>query len=595
VDLEQLGPYRIERRIGSGGMGLVYAAVEEETGRRAALKVLSGPLAENEGFRERFSLEIETLKKLRHPNIVSLFGFGEDQGRLFYSMELIEGGSLQRELDAGRRFDWRETTRITIEICQALKHAHYHGVIHRDMKPANVLRVDDDHIKLTDFGIAKLFGATHVTLYGGAIGTADYMPPEQAEGQPVTPRSDLYSLGNVMYALLCGRPPFASRNVPEIMRMLKYDQPPPIASRVDLPEELATIIHQLLEKEPAKRIPTAMALANRLQAMDRGLGLKSRELVGRRHEEPEDAPPSNLDTDLPAPPEGAPSAIEPHGETIVAENSAARDSAGFDVDPSNGQPAIAERESSAPGGSRFTSVDAAAAGEPAHHPARRGLWPWWIRAAPPAITLLLIVAGIVYFSQPPSADALFASIEKQATEGPAALVEVQEEIQQFLTRFPDDPRSERIAELQEELELHRLSRRLKRRYAASPANLSAVERAFLEAAAENGRSIEQQASTLRAFLSVHGVGVGSEEQTRDIVALARRKLSQVEERMQAKAKQLLPLLDERLDQAQTLLTSDPDQARRILRGVIRLYEDKPWADEIVTRAKRMLNRLDAGQ
>src|SRR5947208_8933333 len=139
MQLTRLGPYEIEKPLGKGGMGSVYAATDSQTGRRVAIKALTPQLAMAEGFRERFESEIESLKTLRHDGIVRLFGYGEQDGVLFYSMEIISGASLEDELKAGRRFDWREVSDITIQLSMALKHAHDHGIIHRDIKPANVL------------------------------------------------------------------------------------------------------------------------------------------------------------------------------------------------------------------------------------------------------------------------------------------------------------------------------------------------------------------------------------------------------------------------------------------------------------------------
>ena len=162
MSIKKLGPYRINRTLGRGGMGTVYAGTDERTGEGAAIKVLAAALATDETFRERFESEIETLKTLKHPNIVQLYGYGEQDGHLFFAMELIEGTSLEEELQNGRRFDWRATTDLGISICRALKHAHDSGVIHRDLKPANLLIDGDEQIKLTDFGIAKLFGGSSV-------------------------------------------------------------------------------------------------------------------------------------------------------------------------------------------------------------------------------------------------------------------------------------------------------------------------------------------------------------------------------------------------------------------------------------------------
>src|SRR6185436_2324928 len=243
---ERLGPYKLSRLLGRGGMGAVYAAVNEATGEKAAVKLLSGHLADDEAFRQRFKQEVESLKRLLHPHIVQLYGYGEEDGHLYYAMELIEGRTLQDELTIGRRFEWREVTRIGIAIAQALKHAHDRGIIHRDLKPANLLIDAQDHVKLTDFGIAKLYGGANVTAEGGILGTADYMAPEQADGKPVTSRCDLYALGSVLYALLAGRPPFAGKSMLEVVTALQKDKPLPVRRLApDTPEEFENIIQQL--------------------------------------------------------------------------------------------------------------------------------------------------------------------------------------------------------------------------------------------------------------------------------------------------------------------------------------------------------------
>ena len=189
-------------------------------------------------------------------------------------MELVDGSSLEQELRQGRRFDWREVTRIGIEMCRALRHAHDRGVIHRDIKPGNVLLAADGHVKLSDFGIARLFGNSRLTGVGNVLGTAEYMAPEQAEGQPVDARADLYSLGALMYALLARRPLFRGKSLPEMLHKQRFEQPEPIRKHVpDLPEEFERILNQLLEKEPERRIPNADILARRLEAMLQSLSV----------------------------------------------------------------------------------------------------------------------------------------------------------------------------------------------------------------------------------------------------------------------------------------------------------------------------------
>src|SRR6476659_2538042 len=272
MQLTRLGPYEIEKPLGKGGMGSVYAATDSQTGQRVAIKALTPQLAMAEGFRERFESEIESLKTLKHDGIVRLYGYGEQDGVLFYSMELVDGTSLEDEVKAGRRFTWREVSNIAIQLSLALKHAHDHGVIHRDIKPANILLFGEDHVKLADFGIARLFGNTSLTTAGGVLGTADYMSPEQADGRPVTARCDQYSLGGVMYALLAGRPPFRAKNLPQMLQLQRFAKPEPVRRYApETPEQLERVVMQLLAKDPVDRFPNTQVLARHLQAMANAL------------------------------------------------------------------------------------------------------------------------------------------------------------------------------------------------------------------------------------------------------------------------------------------------------------------------------------
>ena len=156
-----LGPYRLGEILGRGGMGSVYQGVHEKSGEKVAVKLISPEVADEMRFRRRFDAEIETLKRLRHDGIVRLIGYGEEEGQLFYSMELVEGEPLQKRIRRLKRLDWKSTIDISIQICAALKHAHDIGVIHRDLKPANLLLTQDDTVKLVDFGTVSY---THLTL-----------------------------------------------------------------------------------------------------------------------------------------------------------------------------------------------------------------------------------------------------------------------------------------------------------------------------------------------------------------------------------------------------------------------------------------------
>lgn len=276
---EFLGPYRIGETLGKGGMGAVYHGVHEKSGEEVAVKLIATQVSDEMKFRRRFHGEIETLKRLKHQNIVRLIGYGEEHGMLFYSMEYVPGETLQALIRREKRTQWSKALDIAIQICAALKHAHDIGVIHRDLKPANLILQNDGTVKLVDFGISKIFGYDQ-TAAGSVMGTADYMAPEQATGAGVTARTDLYSLGCVMYALLVGRPPFRGKNITEVIEALKYKDAVALdLIDPELPDDIVELVHQLLSKLPEDRPPTSLAVMNRLKAMRAGL-LRMQTMMG---------------------------------------------------------------------------------------------------------------------------------------------------------------------------------------------------------------------------------------------------------------------------------------------------------------------------
>ncbi|MDR3233617.1 MAG: serine/threonine protein kinase [Planctomycetaceae bacterium] len=268
MEIRQLGPYKIGKVIGRGGMGAVYEAVHQDTGAAAAVKVLLSALEEDLDVRQRFELEINALKQLHHPNIVRLFGFGEEQGFLYYVMELVNGPSLQHELKKQRLFTWQETAKIGLDICLAFRHAHDRGITHRDIKPANILLTQDGSVKLSDYGIAQNFGMSRITGTHSIVGTLEYMSPEQAAANPVGPRSDLFSLGTVLYLLLTGSLPFSARSLPELIRKHSIGSYASIkAARFDVPADFEAIIADLMRILPEERPANAYLAAKRFQAM----------------------------------------------------------------------------------------------------------------------------------------------------------------------------------------------------------------------------------------------------------------------------------------------------------------------------------------
>ena len=273
---DRLGKWVIHRELGRGGMGRVYLAQEEIGGRVAALKVLTAELAQESGFLQRFQREIETLSQLDHPHIVRFYESGFENGLHFYAMEYVDGSSFEEILEHDGRLPWKEVLDTALQICPALKHVHDHGIIHRDLKPANILRTTAGVAKLTDFGIAKIFASQHLTATGGVIGTAEFLSPEQAAGKPVSKRSDLYSLGAVLYTLLTGRPPFVGDSFVDLLHKHRYGQfDAPGTVIPELPREMDEVVCQLLEKDPAKRPPDCLVLSRQLESLRRKLERKN--------------------------------------------------------------------------------------------------------------------------------------------------------------------------------------------------------------------------------------------------------------------------------------------------------------------------------
>ncbi len=278
MDLERIGPYIIDQKIGSGGMGTVYLAQHAETGQDVALKVLPPELAREEGFVVRFEREIESLRKLVNPHVVALLDSGVDGSTYYYAMEYVEGETLTDRLRRDKRLPWRDVVRHSLQICSALKAAHDAGIVHRDLKPSNLLLDKDNNIKLTDFGVAQVFAAGRLTVTGGIIGTAEYMSPEQAQGRRATKKSDLYSLGAVMFTMLTGRPPFVGKTTLEVIQKHKYGQFDRPSRFVEgIPRRLEQTVCQLLHKDPDKRFPDALVLARKLEEIVRRADVANQE------------------------------------------------------------------------------------------------------------------------------------------------------------------------------------------------------------------------------------------------------------------------------------------------------------------------------
>lgn len=267
-----VGPFDIQEKLGSGGMGIVYRAVYRKNGRVVALKVLTPELSSNPKLVARFEREMEILEKLDHPNITRYYGGGQVKGQHFYAMRLMGGGCLSELLKKKGSFPWEQVVEYGRQICDALDHAHEHGVIHRDLKPANLfLRQDrktgEERLVLGDFGIARDMDADGLTATGMTVGTYAYMAPEQINGKhSITGRTDLYALGCVLFQMLTGRTPFEGDSAGELMIKHLQEEPPSVRNEAaECPIWLEKIIAHLLEKQPADRPYDAAAVGMALE------------------------------------------------------------------------------------------------------------------------------------------------------------------------------------------------------------------------------------------------------------------------------------------------------------------------------------------
>lgn len=586
--LEQLGPYKLTKKLGQGGMGAVFAAVDTETGNEVAVKVLAPALAAEEGFRARFEAEIESLKKLRHPNIVRLLGYGEEQGSMFYAMELVRGSSLEDEIRHGRHFDWREVTQIAIKMCKALKHAHDHGIVHRDIKPANIMMTPDGDVKLSDFGIARLFGNTRMTSDGGILGTAEYMAPEQADGRSVTERCDQYSLGGVMFALLAGRPPFQATSFVEMLQLQRFSEPPSVRRFAsDTPAELERIIAQLLSKDPAKRFVNTTMLARALEAMEKGLSVSS-----ARNDFVVADPAKTQQPHL--------TGLDPFAATLVPSEQP-DDEQGYSiatpqdgtVDGSQVISLPAAERTIIPPATHFTKVR-----EESHE---RSTWYGELAEqlfSPQVLGLLaalVVVVGVtIYLLIPASADALYEGVQSAAKTGSIdELRQVEPKLDQFIERYPADSRVEEIRSLKEKILAERRARnaRIGGRSPSSIEKQSPIERAYVEATALAATQPEKAIAKLQALVRLYEDADLSEDDGRSFIEIAKNDVLELRLALTQSIEQQRRLLAAQVERAQAISAENPARAQEMWQSMVTLYADKPWAAKSVKQARDALDKL----
>jgi serine/threonine-protein kinase len=531
-------------------------------------------------------------------------------------MEYVEGENLQQILRREKTLPWERVVDIAIEVCSALKHAHDFGVIHRDLKPANLMVNSQGKVKLTDFGIAKLFGALDATVEGSILGTADYMPPEQAEGKPVSVRSDLYSLGSVCYAALAGRPPFAGKNIPEILFNLRYGALTPLKTLApDAPKELCDLVEELLRREPSMRPPTVLVVGNRLQSMRAGLSKRAREKqteVRNLNEmtsidlndvmipgsdtafssmKPGDSPQITSAAIVPAENKKdgtratVPSVAGPDDQTQFAKHNSEFD---YSEHPSGIDQVSKTYFTEVGDEDRRRSSIVISEPEPISH------WAPWLSIMGLVATLLACAIGIYWFSLPPSANTLYQQIAASMNStDDEQIMAIEPVLDRFKELYPTDSRIEDVDVLLTEIDSMRSIRQLQRKARISGSDqLDPVEQAFLECTKATSVDTELAKRKFKAMVTVFAANEKLSSRQQQYVTSAKRMLEKLGNEGNSSRNPAIETLEKQLIWADANLAPSP--RAEWLKSLIELFEEKTWARELVASAKLKLIAIEKG-
>ena len=614
--VRKLGPYHLIDVIGRGGMGTVYRAEDFESGEIVAVKSLAPHFSLDDHFRARFESEIKALMQLNHPNIVKMVGFGQDEGVMFFAMELVEGESLHQLVKREKQVDWRDVISIAVDVCNGLRHAHDRGIIHRDLKPGNLLRSTDGTVKITDFGIAKSFGGSELTGEGNILGTMDYMSPEQAVGKSITARSDLYSLGTVMYALISGKPPFHAKTIADLATKFTSHKIQRLSKEVhDVPAELDRLIDNLLQKNPKNRIATAHALMLRLKEIQAFLAEESAAAT----EVISDAGPVNLDSDnttggnSPSTSPGT-SRIGKIGrsgmvdaEQPTRQDQTARTARSFSPKTSAEgdnelrlQPIADEPKSQGPASLPDSPSTLASVTGDYYKP----VVPKPVAVSQPAgesesnvlSTVLLVVAliavvtvagiGVYWAMRPRTADALLAEIEAAEDR----LLSVRDEIDELIDHYPDHERIVEVEQYDRIVDSIRYHNTLSARARGPRADaMAAVEIQLVNAVETAGENL---VLGYAALTESHRLARINPESIDSVAANCIKNgevyLQKFALRASFDDESKLPAVEAALATARESQDNSPEKTKAICEAIITLYGETGWAENAV-RSARQLN------
>ncbi len=528
----QIGPFQLEKKLGVGGMGIVYLGTYLKTGAKVAVKVLAPDLSGDPKVAARFDREMEILKKLKDPNIVRYYGGSSTGTQRFYAMELVTGGSLDVILRKEGRLSWEKTVEYGIQVAKALEHAHREGVIHRDLKPGNLLLTQKGVLKLSDFGIARDTQATALTAAGKTVGTMAYMAPEQITGKkPVTARTDLYALGCVLFELLTGRTPFASETQPEMLFKHIDEVPPKVRTlNQDCPVWLEDLIDDLLEKEP------------------------------------EDRPFDALDVQV---------KLEKVKQKVTEQEQKLRSStqAGLSALTTEDNPTV----------TRLLGRDKA---KKTKKKKKGPQIPVWERAWFLGAVLVVIIGACVWAFWPASEQSLFKEVEPiMASGNPDDWFAAESDLKTMLSRYPDGDHTAEATKWLAQIDMERAERRADTNIRLGIDPDSEAERLYVEA-----RGYERFGDRMLAREKYQAMQrlLGDDAESRPYLNLAQRQVERITESLGGENDRFA-FINSKLDEADQLYRDGNSLgANQRWEDIIKLYGDLPEFELLVGRARLRL-------
>ena len=531
-DKRKIGPFLLDEKLGVGGMGIVYRATYIKTGQKVALKALAPDLTADHKVSKRFEREMEILQRLRHPNIIRYYGGVSSGAQQFYAMELITGGSLEDMLRVKKTLPWQEVVDYGIQIAKALEHAHNAGVVHRDLKPGNLLLNEKGVLKLSDFGIARDNQATQLTQAGKTVGTMAYMAPEQITGKTeVTSKTDLYALGCVLFQMLTGRTPFESETQGEMLFKHLDEAPPSVREyNQSCPASLDEFIDELLSKAPEDRPYDALSVQTRL----------------------DDIRTKVLDQE----------AKRAAGATAAGTMNATAQAT---------QTTKKKKKKKKKDG---TEVDV----------------PFWEKTWFLAGCFVLFLAGVAYAMSPRSAAKLQALAQPlMSSQDPAQWLEAEPYLDQLLARYPDTDQGKQARDWKDQLEMYRKERIIEARVRRNAEPETEGERLYVAAL-----QYEKFGDRVTALEKYEAMSTLIEEtpESRPLLNLSRRQARKIKEMAGASSDRVAFVTEQLAKGDQDFLAGNPVEAKERWRSIVQLYRNNEELKSLVHRAEDRL--LDAG-